>query len=288
MTATRASGHEGEGHVGWLEHTLGGISGSIERAVFTEEHARASGWLQTVDPRAKLGMFLAVILAASLSSSIVVLVVLYGVILAVAAASRIPFDFFVKRVWLGIPLFAAIVVIPAIFFVPGPRLFEVTIGPLVIAPSIPGLTGAVLFVTRVGVSVSLAVLLVLTTPWSDLLKSLQAIRVPQVFILVLAMTYRYIFLFLHLANGMFEARKSRVVAKTSGREQRRWIAGTIGNLMNRSVKMSSDVYGAMTARGFTGTIRSLHAYRMRPADWAALGAALLVAIAAVALERILP
>ena len=52
----------------------------------------------------------------------------------------------------------------------------------------------------------------LTTPWADLLKSLRAIRVPQVFVLVLSMTYRYIFLFLHTTNGMFEARKSRVVA----------------------------------------------------------------------------
>jgi cobalt/nickel transport system permease protein len=146
----------------------------------------------------------------------------------------------------------------------------------------------VLFVVRVGVSVSLAVLLVLTTPWADLLKSLQAIRIPQVFILVLAMTYRYIFLFLHLANGMFEARKSRVVARTSGGEQRRWISGTMGNLLNRSVKMSSDVYAAMAARGFTGTIRSFHDYRMRRPDWLALAGAVCAAVAVVAAGRVLP
>ena len=120
-------------------------------------------------------------------------------------------------------------------------------------------------------------LLVLTTPWADLLKSLQALRVPQVFVLVLAMTYRYIFLFLHLANGMFEARKSRVVARTSGGEQRRWIAGSMGDLLNRSVKMSNDVYAAMVARGFTGAIRSFHDYRMRRPDWLSLAAAFGVA-----------
>ncbi len=277
-----------DGHVGWLEHTLSGISGSIERAIFTEEHARSAGWLQGLDPRAKLGMFLVVVLAASLSGSIVTLIALYAVILVAAAASRIPSDFFVKRVWLGIPFFAAIVMIPAIFFVAGPRLFELTIGPITIAPSIPGLIGAVLFVIRVAVSVSLAVLLVLTTPWADLLKSLQAIRVPQVFILVLAMTYRYIFLFLHTANGMFEARKSRVVGRTGGGEQRRWIAGSMGNLLNRSVKMSNDVYAAMAARGFSGTIRSFHDYRMRRTDWLSFAAAVGVAAVVVAMGRLLP
>jgi cobalt/nickel transport system permease protein len=266
--------------MGWLEKTIAGITGSIERAVFTEEHARAAGWLQGVDPRAKLGMFLALILAASLTASPLVLAALYSILLVTAAASRIPFEFFVRRVWLGIPLFAGIVVIPAIFFVPGPRLFVVDLGPLTIAPSIPGLQGAILFVARVGVSVSLAVLLVLTTPWADLLKSLKAIRVPQLFILVLAMTYRYIFLFLHLANGMFEARKSRTVARTSGGEHRRWISGSMGNLLNRSVKMSNDVYAAMVARGFEGEMRTLSRYRMRAADWAALIGAVAIALTA--------
>jgi cobalt/nickel transport system permease protein len=273
---------------GWLEHTVSGITSSVERSIFTEEHARAAGWLQGVDPRAKLGMFLAAVLAASLSSSVVVLMALYAVVLAAARASRIPFDFYVRRVWLGIPFFAGLIVIPAIFMVPGPTLFDLALGPITIAPTIPGLSGAVLFVTRVGVSVSLAVLLVMTTPWADLLKSLQAVRVPQLFILVLAMAYRYIFLFLHITNGMFEARKSRIVARTSGGEQRRWITGSMGGLLNRSVKLSNDVYSAMVARGFSGSIRTFADDHMTRADWTALAGTLAIAVAAVIAQRGLP
>ena len=72
---------------------------------------------------------------------------------------------------------------------------------------------------------------------------------PQVFVLILSMTYRYIFLFLHTINGIFLARRSRLVARASGAEQRRWIGGTLGSLMSRSFKMSNDVYAAMLARG---------------------------------------
>ena len=274
-----------EGRIGWLENTLSGITGSIERAVFSERHARLPGLLQRVDPRAKLGMFLAMVLAASLTGAIAVLGGLYLVILAAAHASRIPFDFFVKRVWLGVPFFAGIVIIPSIFLIPGERLFDIALGPLHIAPSIPGLQGAALFLARVGVSVSLAVLLVMTTPWADILKSLRALRVPQVFVLVLSMTYRYIFLFLHTTNGMFLARKSRIVARTTGAEQRRWISGSIGNLMSRAFKMSNDVYAAMLARGFTGEMRAYSAYRMRGRDWLALGAAFAVSVAGLLADR---
>jgi cobalt ECF transporter T component CbiQ/cobalamin biosynthesis protein CbiM len=280
--------HTREGRIGWLEQTLGGITENIERAVFTEQHARSDGWLQRRDPRIKMIGALTAILAASLTASIVGLAILYGATLAAARASKVPFGFFVKRVWLGIPLFAGIVVLPAIFFVPGPRLFDLGIGPAHLAPSWNGLAGAALFISRVGVSVSIAILLVVTTPWADVLKSLRALKVPQVFVLVLSMTYRYIFLFLHTANGILLARKSRVVGRTTGGEQRRWITGTMGNLMSRAFKMSNDVYAAMLARGFGGEIRSFTIYRLCPADVAALAGVAAIAVAAVFAGRTLP
>lgn len=270
----------------WLEKTVAEVAGSIERAVFTEEHARKRGWLQSLDPRAKLVMFLALVLAAGLSASLPVLVALYAAILVAARASRTPFDFFVKRVWLGIPLFAGIVIVPSLFLGPAPYLVRERLGPLTLAVSIPAIWGALVFVARVGVSVSLAVLLVLTTPWADLLKSLQSLRVPPVFILVLSMTYRYIFLFLHTLNGLLESRKSRIVGRTAGTEQRRWIVSSMGYLMNRSFQMSGDVYSAMLARGFGGRVRSYTAYRMAAADWCGVAAALVLAGAAVAAPHV--
>jgi cobalt/nickel transport system permease protein len=228
------------------------------------------------------------ILAASLTTSLAGLAILYAGTLGAARASRVPFGFFVKRVWLGIPSFAGIVVLPAIFFVPGPRVFDLALGPAHLAPSWNGLAGAFIFVSRVGVSVSLAVLLVVTTPWADVLKSLRALKVPQVFVLVLSMTYRYIFLFLHTANGILLARKSRVVGRTSGGEQRRWITGTMGNLMSRAFKMSNDVYAAMLSRGFAGEIRTYATYRLRASDIAALGGVAVVAVAAVLVGGLVP
>jgi len=201
MSVVVAGRTRSDGRVGWLEQTVGGITDNIEHAVFTEQLARTDGWLQRRDPRAKLVGFLVAVLAASLSASIVGLAFLYAATLAAARASRVPFGFFVKRVWLGIPFFAGIVVLPSIFFVPGDRVFDLAVGPAHLAPSWNGLAGAALFVSRVGVSVSLAVLLVVTTPWASILKSLRALHTPQVFVLVLSMTYRYIFLFLHTVTA---------------------------------------------------------------------------------------
>jgi cobalt/nickel transport system permease protein len=86
---------------------------------------------------------------------------------------------------------------------------------------------------------------------------------------------------------MIEGRKSRTVGRTTGGEQRRWISGSMGALMNRSFKMSNDVYAAMLARGFTGQIRTYSTYRMTSRDWLGLTGAISLAAATVVLERII-
>jgi cobalt/nickel transport system permease protein len=264
-----------------VEKTLAEISGGIERAVFSEENARKNGFLQRRDARAKLIAFLLLLTAAALSREWVVLAAFYVVILAVTALSSVDLRFFIKRVWLGVGLFSVAVIAPSVFFVGQRDLFRVPLGPLALTVHGDGLVTAGIFVLRVGVCVSLAVLLVLTTKWAEILKSLRTLRVPNGLILVLSMTYRYIFVVMHSANNMFLARKSRIVAKPSGPEQRRWVISSVGVLMDRSVRMSEAVYQAMLARGFAGEFRSLDSRRMLAADWVLLGSSAVAAAAAV-------
>ena len=266
---------------GFVEKTLAGITSGIEQAVFSEENARRHGFLQRRDPRVKLVCFILLIVATALSRDWPVLASLYALALVGAFVSKIDMLPFIKRVWLGIPLFSGIVVLPSIFFVGHRVMFTIPLGLFDLTVHTDGLIAAGIFVLRVGASVSLAILLILTTRWADILKSLRVLHVPTVFVLVLAMTYRYVFLLLHTANGMFLARKSRMVARTSGKEQRWWVVSAIGVLMNRSFHMSEEVYQAMLARGFTNEIRTMTNYRITAIDWLLLAASAAAALLAV-------
>jgi cobalt/nickel transport system permease protein len=258
---------------GFVEKTLAGISASIESAIFSEENARRPGFLQRRDPRAKLLAFALLIVATAISREWPALLAVALAANAAAWASKLDMDLFIKRAWFGIPLFSGVVIIPSIFFVGHTSLVDIPIGFATLHIYREGMAAAGIFILRVGASVTLAILLILTTPWADILKSLRFFRVPAIFILILAMTYRYIFLFLHTLNGMFMARKSRVVAHTSGREQRWWIVSSMGVLMSRSFRMSDEVYRAMLARGFNHQFRTVNDYRFSLAD----GAMMLVA-----------
>ncbi len=74
---------------------------------------------------------------------------------------------------------------------------------------------ATLLVLRVETAVTLTTLLVLTTPWMHILKSLRSLHVPQEVVMMLAMTHRYVFLLAETAGQMFESRQSRTVGELS-------------------------------------------------------------------------
>ena len=266
----------------FIERTLVDINHTLEQSVFAERTARQPGLLQGLDARLKILSALLVLLAVGLSHSLLVILALYFLALALAFFSKIPLAFFVKRVWLLIPFFTGVIALPALFITPGLVLAHLPFG-LVITQT--GVATAVFLLLRVGTSVSMTVLLVLTTPWNSLLKALGVLRIPAVILLILGMTYRYIHLLLHLTNDMFLSRKSRLLRRMNGPEERKLIAATSGTLLNKSLQVSSEVYLAMQSRGFRNYPHTLDTFKMRRIDWLASALVVITAAAAIWLGR---
>jgi cobalt/nickel transport system permease protein len=254
--------------------TIANLSAALEHSLYAERLAHRPGLLQSLDPRAKLCGLLLLLFAAGLARSPAALVALYLAGLGLAWASAIPLGFFVRRVWVAVLLFSGIIALPALFITPGPPLWHLPLG-LTITNT--GARAALFLLLRVGTSTSLAILLVLTTPWNSLLKAMGVLRVPDVVVLLLGMTYRYVELLLRLAGDMLLSRRSRVVGRLSGADERRLLAATGGALLTRSLDLSSEVYLAMQSRGFRGYPRTMDACCMTRRDWVAAGAALLLA-----------
>ena len=69
---------------------------------------------------------------------------------------------------------------------------------------------------------SCALLLVLCTPWTHVLKALRLFGMPPVLIVILGMTHRYIFVLLRTAVAMIEARRARTVGRMTGGTAAGW------------------------------------------------------------------
>jgi cobalt/nickel transport system permease protein len=262
----------------FVEKSLADISHTLEQTLFAEKIAQKDGLLQRLDARVKVLALVLLLLAISLSHSLAIIVGLYLLLLGLAWASAVPMGFYIKRVWLFMPFFTGIVAIPALFITPGPPLVHL---PLSLVITQTGFNTALFLLLRVGTSVSAAVLLVLSTPWNTVLKALRVMHLPDEVVLILGMTYRYIYLFLHAANDMFLSRKSRILRRLDGASQRQLVAATAGTLLNRSLQLSGEVYLAMQSRGFSGAPRTMDTFKMQRRDWLFAALSLISTTAAI-------
>jgi cobalt/nickel transport system permease protein len=276
---------------GALEKTLDGLAKVVRQAITSEETAERRGLLQRLDARAKLLSIVALLIAVGLVRHIPVLAALYLFTLVLAVASRIGLWWFVKRVWLFIPIFTGVIVAPAMFSFVTPGEVVLPLGHWFgheVGLTRQGLTSAGLIVCRVATSISLVVLLTLTTSWPRLLAALRALFVPRLLVLVLGMAYRYLFVLLDSVSEMVTARKARTVAaKRSGRGARAVAGFSGGALFGKAHALSEEVHQAMLARGFRGEARVLGRARLRALDGIWLVACLALSVLVVGGDRAL-
>ena len=266
----------------YVQKTLKGIFDFIEDTIVSESFTKRNGLLQSLDPRVKLVSIIFLIVAVSMTMDWRILLLVYLLTLLFAYLSKIGVWFFIKRVWLFIPIFSGIIALPEIFnvFFPGTILVTLVtlghgahLGPVLLPYSIAitrqGTMGAIIFTLRVATCVSTAVLLYITTPRDKLFKSLRSLYVPKVYVLTLDMCYRYIFLFTDLINAFFTAKKSRTIRTLSLLEEQKWVGGRIGYTLVKSMDMGEKVHSAMLSRGFNGDVKLLEDFVVKPRDYVA-------------------
>ncbi len=257
---------------GFLTRNIAGFTSALESVVLNESLSRARGILQRLDPRVKLFASLLMIVVVGLARSIEILVAIFALVLVIDFTGRIPLGFFLKRVLLFLP-FSAVIALPALFITPGNAALH--LGTITVTSQ--GIRTAGFLLLRVMDSVSFGMLLVLSTPWNQILLALRWFRMPSVVVDILGMTYRYVFLLVHTANSAFLARRSRSLGTFSGAENRRWLARTLASIMGKSQHLSEQVYLAMLARGYQGEIYAIGRLKLAKLDYLWLGLTLLVA-----------
>lgn len=265
----------------FVSKTLIEIASLIERSIFSEKLAKENGLLQKINPKVKLIIFLSFIILTSLVKNIEILIIIYMITLFAAIISKIPIKEFLIRVWLFIPLFSGIIALPVLLNIMTPGNPIITLINLHTPINILGLKFSSLtittqgiiafsfFVLRIGTIVSITTLLTLTTRWVDILKSLRILGLPQIFVLVLSLTYQFIFILLRIIQDMHLAKKSRTInkQKRANKDEQKWVASRIGTILIKSRMMSEETYLAMISRGFNGEIKNDSHYLIKSRDY---------------------
>ena len=262
---------------GFIERLVADLLAVLEHAFYAERMARTAGLLQRLDPRVKVVGTLILIGTAVLARQLPVVLSLFIGAVVLAYLSSISLRMLANGIWTSVVLFTGAIALPALCLVPGEVLYRL---PLLDWPvTRQGLESAALLLSRAEIAATLAALLILSTPWTHVLKALRVLGVPAVLVIILGMTHRYLFLLLQTAHEMFEARQSRLVGTLTGTERRRLIAASAGVLLSKSIYLASEVFLAMQSRGYRGEHFTLDEFKLRRPDWVAIGVVIILAAA---------
>jgi cobalt/nickel transport system permease protein len=150
-------------------------------------------------------------------------------LITIAALSRVPLGFLLRRLLMLEPFVLGVAVLSLLQ--PG------------------GLTVFLRLVARGTLCLSTVILLSSTTPFSEILRVLRKLRLPAILITMLALMYRYVFVLVDEAERMSRARASRTFRRDRSRV---WLTrgNLIGQLFVRSTERAERIYAAMCARGW--------------------------------------
>lgn len=252
--------------VSFIDHGIERGAAFIRTTYGQWETAGRDGLFQGIDARVKVLFLFFFIVIISMKKTLMPEAAMGGFIFILAVLSRLNLVSFYRRVFffgfifgflMALPSCLNIItkgeiVIPLAHFSKTYRfwIYEV---PEIIGITRQGLEGVGLLTLRVINSLSLSFLVIHTTPFPSIIKALKSLHVPDPFLLIITLSYKYIFIFANIIEDIFLARKSRIV-DVDASETRNWVAGRMAFLFRKTRSRCEEVFNAMLARGFSGDV----------------------------------
>ena len=250
------------------------------RHEFLDSTSSIDSPIHRLDSRAKiLGMLAAVVVCVSTPPTYwVAFAVYYALAATLLFLARLPLAFVARRLAMVLP-FVVLVAAFVPFLRPNAVSGGYSLGIGGLAVSRGGLIVVWNTAAKAFFGVTMIVLLTGTTPFPTLLQGLRRLHCPEIIVLLLSFTYRYLFV---LVDEVMRLRMARDARGYRGRWI--WQAKAVGTLIAalflRTYERAERIYVAMVSRGYDGRFPYLPRTPLRPRD--ALAAGLFLACMLVA------
>ncbi len=271
---------EGVVKIPFIEKGIHHLADVIKTGYVQWETASRDDFLQKIDARVKVLFLLFYVIIVSLKKDIAAQVIIGVFVLLLALTSRLNIIAFYKRVFFWGFIFGFLVALPSAFNVitPGeiilpllelPKNYSLSIYqiPKEIGITKQGLDGVLMLTSRVMNSLAVSLLVSYTTPFPEIIRAFRLLKVPDSFLIIVTLSYKYIFIFAKTVEDMHLAKKSRLMGHVSNAEARRWIAGRFAFLFKKTQVRCDAIFKAMVGRGFSDNIRLYGFRRLNLRDW---------------------
>jgi cobalt/nickel transport system permease protein len=266
----------------FIERAVHHLASFIKTGYIQWETASADTFFQQLDARIKVLFLLFYILIVSLKKDLVPEVLISAFIFTLILTARLNILTLYKRVMFFGFFFGFLIALPSALNVitPGeiilpllhlrqPYDFLIYRIPAEIGVTRAGAFGVGMLTLRVMNSLALSFFILYTTAFPEIIKALKVLRVPDSFLMVITLSYKYMFIFAKTVEDMHLAKKSRMAGPVSNAEARRWIAGRLGFLFRKTQLRCENIFKAMLGRGFSEDVKIYGVRKLHARDWIA-------------------
>jgi len=221
--------------------------------LFSDIFARRDNAFSRTDTRVKLIIALSAILAVMFSSRVFLPLAAFGFCLSAMVGLGLPPRIVVLR--LAGPLgIAGVLVVLQAFFTRGAPVLEFSVLGIDLAATREGLEKGTLLASRVMGSMSVVLLLGAVTPAYKVFHALRWLGVPEGWVEIALLVYRYTFVLLDQTADVAEAQRVRL-GYSNLRRSVNSVGVLAGTVITRSLDQAMRTYEAMALRGYDGRIR---------------------------------
>ena len=265
----------------FLEKGIYHFADIIKTGYVQGETAALDNFFQKIDARIKVLFLLAFVIIVSLKKDILSEFLIGIFVALLVIISRLNLLSFYRRVlFLGF-IFGFLISLPSacnvitrgeiilpILQLSKPYSFWIYRIPAEIGITREGMYGVAMLTLRVTNSLALSFFVLYTTTFPDIVKALKILRIADGFLMIITLSYKYIFIFARTVEDMHLAKKSRLAGQVSNAEARRWIAGRIAFIFKKTQLRCEEIFKAMLGRGFSEHVRIYGVGKLQPRDWA--------------------
>jgi cobalt/nickel transport system permease protein len=251
----------------FVDKTIINSAKAVKSIYLQAENAGKDYFIQNINPNVKLISLIYMSIVISVVNNLVTQILITAFIFLLYIIARLKLYEVYRKIFFLAFIFGFLVILPASLNVitPGkiifslikfnkPSHFLIYNIPKNIGFSINGFQVVSLVFLRVLNSVSFALLVVFTTPFSSFIKSFKMFRVPDTFLMIISLAYKYIFILSRTIEETYFAFKSRLSGNIKSNNIRRLIGGRIFFIFKRSLIIYQNTYHAMVSRGYTGKV----------------------------------
>lgn len=238
-------------------------------SLFSDFFACRDNWLSRVDPRTKLVIATTAILCVILSTNPVLPAAVFVSCLATTLALRIPARLVALRLLAPMGIVTVLVLLQS-FMAGATPLWTIPLGAWKLTATREGVQTALLTASRVCGAVSVVLLLSLVTPAHRIFHALRWFRVPQGWVEIAMLMYRYTFTLLDLTADLTAAQQLRM-GYAGVKRSLASMGAVCGTVIIRSVDQAVHTHEAMILRGYRQQIPFGPMPVMCAKDWLAMG-----------------